>query len=283
MYFEKIILVGSGDVACFCSNFLNKLAIKHVVIETEQSPLSMLSYSCKKGEIEKIDLFKYRNLDDAIINLALGKTLVISANNRFIFKDCLQENITIINFHYGLIQNYRGMNIPTWVIFNGEKYTGPTWHFVSSAVDAGEIIAQDKFEIFNTDTAFTVTKKNMKLGEELFVKFIQEFLNEPIKFKNNQPLNCISKVYKSYELPNDGVLSMSQNAIAMMRLLRAFDYGKIKYVPPLKFYENGVCFDIVDYGFLDKVAKKRNVDDKILEFIKDKIVFTLILRAKHNF
>ena len=74
MYFEKIILVGSGDVACFCSNFLNKLAIKHVVIETEQSPLSMLSYSCKKGKIEKIDLFKYRNLDDAIINLALGKT-----------------------------------------------------------------------------------------------------------------------------------------------------------------------------------------------------------------
>ena len=64
-----------------------------------------------------------------------GEVLIISANNEYIFPAELVklENVTIINFHYSLLPLYRGVNIPTWVIYNEEKYTGVTWHLCNGS------------------------------------------------------------------------------------------------------------------------------------------------------
>ena len=148
MYFYNIIIIGSCKIACDCVVFLHRNNIFLDVIESKISNVSMLRMICKKNEI------MYECCEEAakIKKILLEKiqkvhaTLIISANNEYIFSKEIVDrtNVTIINFHYSYLPDYRGMNIPTWVIFNNEKYTGITWHYVNSSVDAGEIIIQKK-------------------------------------------------------------------------------------------------------------------------------------------
>lgn len=54
------------------------------------------------------------------------KTLVISANNSVIIPSeiCESNTVEIINFHYSFLPDYKGVNIPSWVIFNREELHG---------------------------------------------------------------------------------------------------------------------------------------------------------------
>lgn len=103
MHFEKIIIIGSGKIASYCSNFLFEANIYHEVIETNDSLLSTLKYDCSRKNIKVSFLRDYVDIDDAILSNSKVNTLVISANNTHIFKKSLLTDITIINFHYGLL------------------------------------------------------------------------------------------------------------------------------------------------------------------------------------
>ena len=52
-----------------------------------------------------------------------------------------------INLHQGLAPLYRGGPTVFWELFNGESEVGITVHFVVSAVDAGDIIVQQKIPL----------------------------------------------------------------------------------------------------------------------------------------
>lgn len=69
-----------------------------------------------------------------------------------------------INFHPGILPNYRGCFSTPWSIINQEKYVGFTYHYVSKNFDEGNIIFQDKIKIGDHDTAHSLNYRIFQLG-----------------------------------------------------------------------------------------------------------------------
>lgn len=254
MRFEKVLVIGSGKIACDCVNTLHTKAIDLEVIESKASTISMLKGICSKKEIP------YSRLQDkTALNGKLSeetgaekRILIVSANNEYLFPEEIikRENVVIINFHYSYLPDYRGMNIPTWVIYNEEPYTGVTWHYVNDRIDDGEILVQKKIELSGKETAFQIVRQGMEAGIEAFNEMIDRLLSEPITGKANTSTNM--RCYTRRQIPDNGFLDISKPAAYIFRLLRAFDYNGAGIFPCLKTVIEDKVYEIQKYRISEK-------------------------------
>lgn len=238
MRFDKIVIVGSGKIACDIVGLLSKeiFLTNLVVIESKRNSLSFLEKICIRKGVRYIYLLDTDKLEKClkIETLNNQSVLIISANNQHIFSKELLINskFEVINFHYSYLPNYRGMNIPTWVIYNQEPYTGITWHYVTEIIDAGEIIARKKIFLTDDITAFDVTRLGMKLGIETFKEFVFDLLEEHIDgIKINE--GELGTFYSNNKLPENGYLKLNESCANIYKILRCYDYGKGNILLPL--------------------------------------------------
>lgn len=281
---DDIILIGSNSIACECAKYLNDINEKFEVIESHKSLISMLSNICKNNDIKYSCIFDDKLLEKYLLDQIKGKrVLIISANNRYIFTKKIvdSKNVVIINFHYSLLPSYRGVNIPTWVIFNNERKTGVTWHYVNENIDDGDIIIQEEFKLFGNETALDITQKGMQIGIKLFKKFIIKLLNnniEEIKINYKEA----GRLYKSNELPQDGFLDLSKNVHQIYSLLRAFDYGILNLIPKLKINiqnkEYIVCGYNYSVNYCNSNKKNTSFDNNKIIINEDKYILTVYLK-----
>ncbi len=186
--------------------------------------------------------------------------MIISANNRFIFTPAIinSANTEIINFHYALLPHYRGMNIPTWVIYNEETQTGITWHYVTEKIDCGKIISQKVIKIGENTTAFDITREGMRLGIEAFKEFIGKLLDTKIDGKEVQyPID--EPIYKNAILPMDGNLNIDESMDKIVRLLHSFDYRGAEIIPKLRMQYKGKNYCVERYSEKDTVYFDKNI------------------------
>ena len=76
----------------------------------------------------------------------------------------------IINIHPALLpsfggKNFHGLNVHKAVIEAGEKYSGATVHFVDSGIDTGEILAQEKLAVLDSDTPESLQQRILETIE----------------------------------------------------------------------------------------------------------------------
>ena len=86
-----------------------------------------------------------------------------------------------INIHYSLLPKYRGASPVESAILNGETETGVTIQQMEYKMDAGPIIAEEKVSIGDTETAPELRKRLIKIGGELLVKILPDFIESKIK------------------------------------------------------------------------------------------------------
>lgn len=286
MRFEKIMIVGSGKIACDCVRYLITIINKEYleILETQGNSLSLLEKICLKEKIIYSKVLKKKDIELYILERIVNqKVLIISANNRFIFTKKIIESkgVEIINFHYALLPRYRGMNIPTWVIYNAEKETGITWHYVTEEIDQGNIICQKKITISDSTTAFEITRNGMLLGIKAFREFIGELLNRCIDGKAVDYLPN-EKIYKNSELPMNGILNLEQSIYETKKMLRSFDYGGISVIPKLKVCCDDIWYEIEKYSIVENSTDIHMLGyEKIDEYIyiyDEKLKITLYIK-----
>jgi len=91
-----------------------------------------------------------------------------------ITEDVINVNsLKIINFHQSLLPEYAGRHPLNWVIVNGERKTGITFHYVRNNFDDGEIILQKSIEISKDDNVVTLYNKTIRDGTSLINDVIQ--------------------------------------------------------------------------------------------------------------
>lgn len=252
MRFDKIIVLGNGKIADCCVYSLIKRGLKPLVFESQQNSLSMLGAVCNKNRLS------FYNLPDKLSTMQKIKrvldesdySLLISANNEYIIPRelCEDDQLEIINFHYSYLPDYRGMNIPSWTIYNGETYTGISWHYINAKIDDGRIISQKKIPITNKTTALDIVRQGMNLGAKVFDSFIDDFLAHHIEGKNNRITN--GHQYRKRDLPGDGTLDIKADGSYISKFLRAYDYGPIKMLPSPKVKINGDCYLINSFRII---------------------------------
>lgn len=132
----------------------------------------------------------------------------------------------VINFHDGNLPRYAGSYIASWVILEGATDHAVTWHWVTSRVDAGDIICQQPVPYTTADNALSLSYHNMEVGLSLFKSQIAPHLEKELP---RQPQNAHERrFYARKKRPSsNAVLDFHDDATKLARLARALDFGHL--------------------------------------------------------
>lgn len=257
--FEKIFLVGNGRIADDCLRVLSKRGIPVTYVEVYSELFSFTRKLCERLSIPFMHIDK-SDMKDFLMGLE-GETLIFSVHNSYIFpkKAIEKPNLTILNMHIALLPLYRGMNAPTWEIFDQQKYAGVTWHEVVANIDAGGIIDQKSFLIGDDDTAMKVLQSSFRAGVELFEKNLELFIDKSYKTK---PLDTTgTRLYLGKDMPNDGYLNVDWDIKKAYAFLRSMDYSGANLMRLPRVKNDGKVYEITSY--IKTSASGDDIDKKL--------------------
>lgn len=264
--FCRVVVIGYGKAAGNILKYIEKqrdiYGYRLEFIEHEFHALSVTKKICEEMGIPYANMPDKRELTEYLCDIQ-EKTLIVSASNNYLFPAaCVEkENITIINFHNALLPDYPGRNAPSWVIYQGEQETGITWHYVTPGIDEGNIIIQKKCAIGPEEKAYELTERLMDLACEGFEESFAAVLEERAQTRS-QEAGPGRRMYRSYEVPGDGVFALDEEPAAIYRLLRSVDYGKSAIFPPLRTVVDGVQAEVVRYRKI--VPEKKKDEEHVL-------------------
>ena len=262
--FRKIVIIGygkvTGEVLQYVYDKKEEYGYDLAFIEHEVHALSMTGQICRENEIPFKRITDKKELAAAFDKFT-EKTLIISASNNFLFPADLVDkpNITIINFHNAILPDYPGRNAPTWVIYKGERQTGITWHYVTAGVDEGNIIIQKRCEIAEDMKAYELTERLMDLAGEAFRESFADIMAQRVEARE-QGFAKDRRMYRSYEVPADGLFVMADMPENIYRLLRSVDYGKNDIFPLMRTVIDGREAEILRYRRISADKAKSEQD-----------------------
>lgn len=230
---REIILIGETSIYNRIQQFLRTKEDKFL-ISFFKSDNTHKTFFCsqKRNEIRSYESSVYEEL----MPLA-DPTLVINCGCYYIYPGNLinKKNLTFINFHNGLLPAYRGLNIPSWVIYNGERECGVTWHRIREKVDAGEVLKRASIAIKKDEKAYELCRRLFAFGYDLFLEFWEQWENGNVTQYDQENDNCAAHFfYYGRDIPNNGVIDLCRDKPdRVYNVLRACDYGKLGPFPPL--------------------------------------------------
>jgi methionyl-tRNA formyltransferase len=101
-----------------------------------------------------------------------------------------------MNVHGSLLPQYRGAAPINWAILNGDKETGVTIQRMALALDAGDIIAQEKMSIDNDENAAQLRKRMAEVGAVLLIKVLAKQPLGPFFPQDGSKVTYASKLTK---------------------------------------------------------------------------------------
>ncbi len=121
---------------------------------------SILAFAEARG----IPTFRVRSVNDpAFLEQlrALRPDVIINQAQNILKEDFLGiPALGVINRHNALLPRNRGRLTPFWVAYRQEPETGVSIHFVTEALDAGDIIVQERYAVTPEDNFNTIAAKN---------------------------------------------------------------------------------------------------------------------------
>ncbi|MBL8729267.1 MAG: LLM class flavin-dependent oxidoreductase [Planctomycetes bacterium] len=129
-----------------------------------------------------------------------------------------------INFHDGPLPRYAGLNATCWSLLHGETEHAVTWHLVEPRADTGDILLQRSFPIEADDTAFTLNARCFQVGQETFAELADGLAAGTISGRA-QDLARRTYFGRAARPPALAVVDFADGAVAVARLVRAFDHG----------------------------------------------------------
>lgn len=155
---------------------------------------------------------------------------IIAAYGKILPKEILDiPSRGFINVHPSLLPKYRGPSPIQYAILSGDKETGITIMKVDGEMDHGEIISNLKTKISlptgelskgeKPDTYESLSQKLAKLGAELLIKTIPDYISGKIKpVEQNHARATYTKIIKK----EDGKINWSKSAYEIERMTRAY-------------------------------------------------------------
>ena len=191
---------------------------------------------------EKLDAKEIQGNFDFFLVVAYGKILGEDILN--------MPKLGSLNIHYSLLPKYRGASPVESVILNGETETGISIQKMKFKMDSGPIIAQEKVNILGDEKASELRSRLIKIGGELLVKTLHDFVKGNIKEieQNESEATFCKKIKKE-----DGLIDLNDDAVKNYNKFRAYATW-----PRTFFFQNGKRIIITDATLEDNqfVIKK---------------------------
>jgi methionyl-tRNA formyltransferase len=124
-----------------------------------------------------------------------------------------------VNVHTSLLPKYRGVAPIQWAVLNDESETGVTIMKMDAGLDTGDILTEARTPISDTDNAQTLHDRLAKLGADLLVRTIPEYVGGRIA-PRAQPSEGVSYARKITK--EDGRIDWTRPAREIWNRVRAF-------------------------------------------------------------
>ena len=172
----KIVFLGTPE---FGVDILNALVLKHevVLVVTQQDKLvgrkqvitaPPVKVRAQELGIEVFQPASIRKEYEYIINNFEYDLIVSAAYGQIVGMKLLNSpKYRSINVHASLLPKGRGGAPIQRAIMNGDKETGISIMYMEKGMDTGDVLAQEKMEILDTDTKETLFKKLGALGAKM--------------------------------------------------------------------------------------------------------------------
>lgn len=118
----------------------------------------------------------------------LAPDLIVSYSAPLIFK---KELLTLpekgcINLHCSHLPDYAGVMPSFWALYNKEKATGVSVHYMDSKIDNGKILGQKKVEIFPGETMFQLIEKTKNIGGDVMCEVLRDINSGTVIERDNE-------------------------------------------------------------------------------------------------
>ena len=221
----KIVVIGNGKMAADCIKMmLNQTVhqLSYVFYEADKNVQPKVLLDCiEENQIPSSAIIKIHDDVNVRVLDELQPDWIFNINCYQYLRTIVLSKAKhgVINFHNGPLPRYGGVNIPTWVILNGEQQHGVTWHLVNEAIDAGAILEQSTFELSSKVTAAQLMVKciqeGIRLFEENWIPWIEGKTKPRVQIGERLYIGLKDKV------PNDGLLSTNNTSVDWDRTVRA--------------------------------------------------------------
>ncbi len=196
---EKIIFMGTPDFAVPILNSLAKTYEVIAVVTQPDRPLGrkrILTATPVKAAAEQLDIPVYqpeklRDSSELDELLSLEADLLVTAAYGQILPNQLLTHPKkgAINVHASLLPEYRGGAPIHYAVMDGRSETGVTIMYMVEKLDAGDMIAKRSIPITDLDDTGTMFEKLSKLGAELLMEILPDFLAGKIDAVPQNPEN----------------------------------------------------------------------------------------------
>ena len=174
----KVVFLGTSEFAVHCLRAL--LASKHEVLAVVCQPdkpsgrgNKLTAPLVKKFALENnLTIYQFNKIRTEGVEVlkSLGADALAVASYGQILSQEILDIALPINVHGSLLPKYRGASPIQSAIINGEKETGITIMKMALAVDAGDILLQEKIKIEDEDNSVTMFDKLGILGGKMLVE-----------------------------------------------------------------------------------------------------------------
>lgn len=228
MVTEKIGIIGNGKIAVDIIKFITSKpgpAIQFVLFEpSKNTPVNYLENICTQRSVTAIPFEKINSPECISVIEDYKPDLIFNINSYQIIKEPILSVPPegIINFHNGPLPRYGGVNIPSWVILNGEETHGVTWHFMDQGIDSGRIVFQKLFPVPGYFTAADLMRKCIVEGLNVFMENFDSLVAGQLTYAEQVGERSY---YSRKDKPgNDGIIDLSRSYDDINRLVRALNY-----------------------------------------------------------
>ena len=146
------------------------------------------------------------------------------ANLRVLPADVLLSVPLAINFHDGPLPHYVGMHATSWALMAGEREHAVTWHLMTEAVDAGDVVTEERFAVAVDETAYSLNARCFEAALRSFPRVASAIASHDL-VTHRQPAGD-SQVFLRHTRPGSAALiDPRRRAEDMVRAVRALDLG----------------------------------------------------------
>jgi methionyl-tRNA formyltransferase len=224
---KKIAVLGDGHMATETLKIVASfpgLCLTSVVFHDKQDLwTSRLESEAVKQRCEATVSRKFSDPEVASRLKSAAPDLILSVNNSDIIRDELLAVPPdgIINFHNGPLPEYRGVNIPSWAIINGQVDHAITWHLVDDGVDSGPVVLSVPVSIDKTETAISLIVKCIMKGLESLPELLELYLRDDL---SPTPQEGPGHYYSLRDSPDDGRIDLSWPCSRISALVRGLTF-----------------------------------------------------------
>lgn len=233
---KRVLVAGYGLPAEFCITTLLGMGvpISNIAVATHQedernrglhSMLKLRNISFTDAMAKSEEFYEFASNSDPDMIISMHYRSLIPGRVLRLAKD------GSVNLHPSLLPAYRGTNSVAWVIINGERETGFSYHRMDEKFDTGSILLQERILVEETDTAFSLFHRQISRAMARLEEVIEKMVKGDTGFAQVGEAS-----YYARQLPFGGVIDPRWSEAQVERFIRGMTFPPF---PPAMVELNG--------------------------------------------